>query len=83
MIKDFDFKKLEDIEIDGINPKDYPDFCDAFIESASYEGRKLTEEELIWIEDNYPDECYEVISGNAIEGMVDHADYINDMLNER
>lgn len=27
--------KYIDIELDGINTKDYPDFCDAFISSAN------------------------------------------------
>jgi hypothetical protein len=39
--------KITNIEIDGINFKDYPDFCDAFISYAEYEdGTPLTDEEL-------------------------------------
>lgn len=41
-----DFSKLEDITVADINIKDAPDFSDAHIESASIEGRDLTEEEL-------------------------------------
>ena len=41
-----DLSQVEDIEIDGINPRDYPDFCDAFILEASYKGREMTDEEL-------------------------------------
>ena len=25
-----DYKKIDNIEIDGIDTKDYPDFCDAY-----------------------------------------------------
>jgi len=41
-----DLSQVEDVEIDGINPRDYPDFCDAFILEASYKGREMTDEEL-------------------------------------
>lgn len=41
-----DYSKIEDIEVDGIDTKDYPDFCDAYIASALYKGRKMTESEL-------------------------------------
>jgi len=41
-----DTSQVEDIEVDGINPRDYPDFCDAFILEASYKGREMTDEEL-------------------------------------
>jgi hypothetical protein len=38
--------KITNIELGGINTNDYPDFCDAFIESAEYDGVELTDEEL-------------------------------------
>jgi len=37
---------IDNIEIDGIDTKDYPDFCDAFIASADYDGKEMTEEQL-------------------------------------
>jgi hypothetical protein len=37
---------IEDIELDGIDTRDAPDFCDAFIVSASRDGKPLTETEL-------------------------------------
>lgn len=46
-ITKIDYSKLEDIEVDGVDMNDYPDFCDAFISSATYEGEELTEEELM------------------------------------
>ena len=45
--------KIVDIEIDGVDTKDYPDFCDAFIASASYEnGVELNKKELAELNDN-------------------------------
>lgn len=38
---------LESIVVEGVDPKDYPDFCDAFMTYAEWEdGTPLTEEEL-------------------------------------
>jgi len=41
-----DYSKIDDIELDGINTRDYPDFCDAYIASATYKGRDMTDAEL-------------------------------------
>ena len=41
-----DYKLIDNIEIDGINTKDYPDFCDAYIVSADYDGKPMTEAQL-------------------------------------
>jgi len=45
-VSKIDTSQVEDVEIDGINPRDYPDFCDAFILEATYKGREMTDEEL-------------------------------------
>jgi hypothetical protein len=41
-------RKIIDIEVDGIDWADAPDFCDAYISSARWEdtGEELTEDEL-------------------------------------
>lgn len=41
-------RKVVEMEVDGINTRDYPDFCDAFITSATWDdtGEPLTEPEL-------------------------------------
>ena len=41
-----DYKLIDNIKIDGIDTKDYPDFCDAFIVSADYNGKPMTWEQL-------------------------------------
>jgi hypothetical protein len=37
-----DYKLIDNIEVDGIDFKDCPDFCDAFIASADYDGKPMT-----------------------------------------
>ena len=45
-MKTLDYTKISDIEFDDIDTEDYPDFCDAFIISASHDGEPMTEEQL-------------------------------------
>tara|TARA_R110000796_G_scaffold135084_1_gene251225 strand:- start:828 stop:1013 length:186 start_codon:yes stop_codon:yes gene_type:complete len=40
------YKLIDNIEVDGIDTKDYPDFCDAFILNADYNGKEMTEKQL-------------------------------------
>lgn len=45
--------KIQNIEIDGIDTRDYPDFCDAFICYAEHEdGTELNENELNELNNN-------------------------------
>ena len=44
--KIMDYKKIDNIEVDGIDTKDYPDFCDAYISSADYDGKPMTDKQL-------------------------------------
>ena len=41
-----DYSKISNVQVDGIDHNDCPDYCDAYIESADYDGREMTEEEL-------------------------------------
>ena len=47
-----DYTKISDVEVEGIDTADYPDFCDAFIASADYDGREMTDEELDTLNDD-------------------------------
>jgi hypothetical protein len=40
------YSKINNVKIGGLDMTDYPDFCDAYIESADYGDREMTEEEL-------------------------------------
>lgn len=48
----FDYKSISNIEIDGVNTRDYPDFVDAHISSADYAGRPMTDDELDALNDD-------------------------------
>ncbi len=41
-----DYSKIDNVEIDGIDFKDRPDYSDAHIISADYDGKPMTEEQL-------------------------------------
>ena len=41
-----DTTKINNIEFDGIDHEDHPDYCDAYISSADYDGREMTEQQL-------------------------------------
>ncbi len=55
------------MEIADINPRDYPDFCDAYIEEACWKstGEPLTDGELEMIDesDAYDEEIFEQALG--------------------
>ena len=44
---------IDNIEIDGIDTNDYPDFTDAFIASADYNGVNMTDEQLEALNEDY------------------------------
>ena len=44
--KEIDYLKLDNVVIGGVDFEDFPDFCDAYVESADYNGVELTELEL-------------------------------------
>jgi hypothetical protein len=47
-----DNTKIDNVQVEGIDITDYPDFCDAFIVSADYNGDKMTEEQLEYLNDD-------------------------------
>ena len=46
MNKPLDYSLIDNITFDGIDYNDYPDFVDASIVTADYDGREMTDEEL-------------------------------------
>ena len=53
-----DLSRVSDIEFSGVDNNDYPDYSDAFIESAMYRGREMTQEEMDDLMDNYREFVY-------------------------
>ena len=43
---------------------DYPDFCDAFIVAADYDGVAMTEDQIVQMEEDYPDWKYEQVENS-------------------
>lgn len=55
-----DYDLIEDVAVDGIDYSDYPDFCDAFIASATYNGKPMSDEMLDTLNEDY-DFVYESV----------------------
>ena len=50
--------KITNIKFSGIDTKDYPDFSDAYIQSADYEGRPMTDQEIEHLNECWPEFIY-------------------------
>lgn len=61
-------RKVVDIEIDGVDTRDYPDFCDAYFSDAYWDdtGAQLTDDEINELTDLYP----EVVNEMAFESCL-------------
>ena len=55
--------EVTDVEVDGVNQKDYPDFCDAYIESSKFvsSGKELNDDELEKLKEENADLFFEDI----------------------
>ena len=53
---------IVDVQIDGVDSRDYPDFADAHFSYAVYQDthEELTDEELEDLANGYPEELYEM-----------------------
>lgn len=60
--------EMEDITVCGVDPKDYPKFCDAFFDFAVWKitGTELTPDELDQMAEDYP----ELLGEMAFESML-------------
>jgi hypothetical protein len=58
-----DYKLISNIQFDGIDHKDAPDYCDAYIVSAEYNGEEMTEEQIELINDDR-DFVYECVQNH-------------------
>jgi len=62
------WEDFEDLEITDVDPRDYPDFCDAFLDAGHnvVEDRAATEEELTALEKAYPEKINEMAYNSLI-----------------
>ena len=57
---------VENLTVEGVDSKDYPDFCDAFFDYGEINGRELTDEELDKLTTEYGD----VVNEMAFESLI-------------
>jgi len=55
----FNMKYIDEIEVDGVDTKDYPDLCDAYFSYATYRGKEMTDWQLGDFQEQQPDLLYE------------------------
>lgn len=50
-------RKVVDVQVEGVDSRDYPDFCDAFFAYAVFQdtGEELDEEDIDLLNEVYPD----------------------------
>ena len=69
-----DVNKLQNIEIGGLDSKDHPDYCDAYIESADDSaGVPLSDDQLDMLNDQ--NDAMSYINQNAYESLVARSEY--------
>jgi hypothetical protein len=51
---------VEGLSVDGVDTKDYPDFCDAHFSDGSIGGIDLTDDELAQLGEDYPEHLNEM-----------------------
>jgi hypothetical protein len=47
------YSLISNIEFKGINHRDYPDYCDAYIVSAEYDGEEMTHEQIEMLDSDF------------------------------
>ena len=59
----FKGRNVIDVEIEDIDPRDYPDFCDAYVSHAVWEdtGAELTDVELNELAETCSDQVYDAV----------------------
>ncbi len=80
MLLSFKNRIVKNLEIGGVNLRDYPDYCDAYFSHAEYEnGTWLTEAELEELRDVHGDVLHEM----AFERMIEAAEFAHDLATDR
>ena len=71
---------VKNLEIDGVNHRDYPDYCDAYFSHAEYEnGTWLTEAELEELRDVHGAVLHEM----AFDCTIAAAEFAHDLAMNR
>jgi hypothetical protein len=51
-MRTLDYKKISNIKFDGIITNDHPDYSDAYIIDADYDGETMTEDDIELLNDD-------------------------------
>ena len=66
-------RRVKNVEVDGVEADDYPDFCDAFFSYAEYEdGTPLSDDELEQLEEEFGDQINLLASEKFNDGADDY-----------
>lgn len=66
---------MTSLEVDGVDPKDYPDFNDVFFSYGQFkDGTLLTDEELELLNERHGDLAWDYAFENCV-GMADYNPY--------
>jgi len=60
-----DINKIDNMEFEGVDFRDYPDFVDAFLAAADYDGKEMTDEQIDYVNDTY----YEFVNEQVYESL--------------
>ncbi len=52
-VSEMDSSLIDNLEFDGIDHRDYPDYCDAYISAADYNGYPMSDDQLDELNDDY------------------------------
>jgi hypothetical protein len=56
-----DLTRIDNVKVAGIDTHDYPDFCDAYIEAADYDGIPMSEKQLDELNNEHSEFVYESV----------------------
>jgi len=65
--KTLDLSKVHVLSVDGIDYHDYPDFCDAYIDEALYDGEEMTGEQYDILHEHHSEFVYQKVLEFALE----------------
>ena len=57
--------QIDNMELEEVDFSDYPDFVDAFLTAADYNGKELTEEQIDYINDEH----YEFVNESVFNSL--------------
>jgi len=66
---------ITDLKFDDVDHKDYPDYCDAYVEEAYYGDRPMTDNELYDLNNNH----YDWTHNKLLESIGAEIDFLSNL----